>query len=200
VRIEIPGGREVLWLKRSIAIAMNPPARLRLSFFAPLAALLLAASCGASGLQPVNSPVELMGKPVRAGVRIPPALQPRVAAVLSGTAPGRRLVLNVEDISAARNPGIVYEVYLNLPRKTEPGGEGSLHYVGLLPFYGIDTGGKHSFNVTNTARALNERGLWQPGSATVTFVPLGLIQSGGGEEERQPVPAVTIGRVRFAVE
>jgi hypothetical protein len=96
-----------------------------------------------------------------------------------------RIVLNVKGVQFDdKNPGVTYEVYLNLPEDQDPNYQ-SPHYVGNIGFFGMGTyeaeeggHGGHpadmSFDVTDVVRALQERNEWSEGEARVSFVMRGL--------------------------
>ena len=123
----------------------------------------------------------------------------------------KRIILNVEGVQFDdQNPGVTYEVYLNLPEDEEPDYQ-SPHYVGNIGFFGMGTyeaeeggHGGHpadvSFDVTDVVRALQDRDEWSEGEARVSFVMRGLEPS---EEEAQsaeylPAQAKPPGRPRVA--
>src|SRR5919112_3968803 len=96
-----------------------------------------------------------------------------------------RIVLNVKGVQFDdQNPGVTYEVYLNLPEDQDPDYQ-SPYYVGNIGFFGMGTHGAEesghgghpadmSFDVTDVVRALQERGDWNEGEARVSFVMRGL--------------------------
>ncbi|MGH3145266.1 MAG: tyrosinase family protein, partial [Rubrobacter sp.] len=110
-----------------------------------------------------------------------------------------RVVLNVEGVQFdARSPGVVYEVYLNLPEGTEPDHR-SDYYVGNVAFFGVgghgeDDAGGHgahpadlNFDVTDVIRVLRRRDEWSRRSARVSFVMRGLEPP--ADEARSAEPA-----------
>lgn len=108
-----------------------------------------------------------------------------------------RIVLNVEGVQFdARSPGVVFEVYLNLPESTEPDHR-SDYYVGNIAFFGVgaqdaDAGGHGAhpadlaFDVTDVVRILRRRGEWSRRQARVSFVMRGLERPAGEEESAEP--------------
>lgn len=120
-----------------------------------------------------------------------------------------RIVLTVEGVQFDdRSPGVVYEVYLNLPEGREPDYR-SDYYVGNIAFFGVGThdpeSGGHgahpadlSFDVTDVVRALRKRGEWSEGHASVRFVMRGLEPPvGEAERESSAEQAEPPGRPRF---
>ena len=96
---------------------------------------------------------------------------------------GRRAYLNVEDIRALSNPGVVYGVYLNLPKRVTERVR-DFHHVGNLTAFGIENmnsldsrhdhvpGMRHTFDVTRKLRVLRRAGRIRKGEAIeVTFLP-----------------------------
>jgi hypothetical protein len=144
--------------------------------------------------------IELGAAPKRVPLQLSDEATERVAAVAQAEAVPleERIVLNVEGVQYYdQNPGVTYEVYLNLPEGQEPDYQ-SDYYVGNIGFFGTGTHeveegghGGHpttaSFDVTDVVRALRERGEWREGEATVSFVMRGLESS---EEEPQSAEAL----------
>lgn len=155
-------------------------------------------------------PVRLTGASARVSV---PIDQRAVGSLRrSLRAPQQRAYLDVEDIDAARSPGTVYGVYVNLP--ADPTDEDlALHHVGNLSLFGIERarnprgdghghGLRISMEITPVLDRLAAGGTWQDGRRIdVTFRPLTLEapeDEEGDEDESAPeeaVPAVTLGRV-----
>jgi tyrosinase len=89
----------------------------------------------------------------------------------------RPLVLTLDDIQFEKNPGVGYEIFLNLPQGEEANHK-SNHYVGTIHFFGL----KHSreegheaqlqFDVTSIVDSLEKQGQWK-GQIKITFVPRG---------------------------
>ena len=61
-------------------------------------------------------PLRLDGTPTSVRPRLAPRAPRLMAEATRSAAATRRVFLNVEDIRAESNPGVVYGVYLNLPR------------------------------------------------------------------------------------
>jgi tyrosinase len=91
-----------------------------------------------------------------------------------------RAYLDLEDVDAAENPGIVYAVYVNLP-KDPTSAELARHHVGNLSLFGVERardprGDAHahrlrvSMEITDVLDRLAESGEWQDGERIdVTF-------------------------------
>jgi tyrosinase len=132
---------------------------------------------------------------------LPGLSAPKGTNVLSAQAraPGRRFNLRLEDVQAASDPGIGYDVYLNLPAGTAPG-KSDVSYVGSLNFFAVIAHVAHaahaaspgarsarnfSFDVTEVMQKLDAAGRLAAVSR-VTLVPTGKLQG---------TPTATIGRV-----
>jgi tyrosinase len=91
---------------------------------------------------------------------------------LAELAPQRALFLILDDLRAAQQPGIIYEIYLGLPAEAAPSADDP-HYVGTLNFFGVAPPNtarqSRSYNVTAVIRRLLSQGLPGDGLA-VTIV------------------------------
>jgi hypothetical protein len=94
-----------------------------------------------------------------------------------------RIALTLEGIQDTGSPGVIYEVYVNLPPDTEPDYR-SEYFVGLIDLFGLTAHPGHraadrqSFDITPAVRSVQERGE-QRGELTITFVAQGLIPPEG---------------------
>jgi tyrosinase len=88
-----------------------------------------------------------------------------------------RVTLTLDDIRFDKNPGIGYEIYLDLPPGQQPDIR-SPYYVGTIHFFGLKHSREQShqsqlqFDITNVVAALSKQQLWQ-GKARLTYVPRG---------------------------
>jgi hypothetical protein len=131
-------------------------------------------------------PVRLAGAAASVTAVMAPTADPlldRAARPVAPEAGGSRAYLNVEDIRALSNPGVVYGVYLNLPRRwTER--DRDLHHVGNVTTFGIEgmnsldpkhdhvPGFRHTFDVTRRLRVLRRLGRIKRGEPLeVSFLP-----------------------------
>jgi Common central domain of tyrosinase/Polyphenol oxidase middle domain len=183
-----------------------PGTTLRVPFFVPEAEPAMAAQSN-DGIERTllgesvgEQMIELGAAPRRVPLQLRDEAAERVAAVAQAEAVPleERIVLNVEGVQYHdQNPGVTYEIYLNLPEGQEPDYQ-SDYYVGNIGFFGVGTHhaeegghGGHpanvSFDVTDVVRALRERGEWSEGEPTVSFVMRGLEPS---EEEAQSAEAL----------
>jgi hypothetical protein len=169
-------------------------------------------------------------RPLMVSTSLPPAQPPELAAAseesltLAGNAvsvelampqsarqmveeagEARRILINVEDIEAERDPGLPYAVFLEAPG-------GDRRHIGNVSFFGIETmndpdrphegvpGFRHSFDATAAVAELQAQGILNQPVLTVTFEPIRVVPPPGGEipaEAAQfgPVSPVRIGRV-----
>lgn len=124
-----------------------------------------------------------------------------------------RAFIELENIEAERDPGIVYEVYLNLPGEATAH-ELEAHRIGAVSFFGVERardprgdehahGLRYSLEVTSVLDRLAGTGSWEDATKLeIAFTPLGLEPPPDrpdlAEElipARHPDFPVTIGRV-----
>jgi tyrosinase len=115
--------------------------------------------------------------------------------------------LNVE-VEGEENPGLLYGVYVNLP-PGEPAEPESPHYVGALPFFGIETTVpdeaqeeaphrlRYVFDITPMVAELTAQGRWDPDRLHVTFAPIG---AGPDTRLEAAPPPVRVSHVSLFVE
>jgi hypothetical protein len=170
----------------------DPPGgvSVRVPFFVPEVEVAAAAPQSNDGTEPTllgesvgEEMIALGARPKTVALQLRDEATERVAAVAQAEAVPleERIVLNVEGVQYYdQNPGVTYEVYLNLPEGQEPDFQ-SDYYVGNIGFFGTgireaEEGGHGghpadlNFDVTDVVRALRERGEWKEGEATVSFV------------------------------
>jgi hypothetical protein len=89
---------------------------------------------------------------------------------------GRSIYLVVRDLRTELQPGVLYQVYLNLPAGAKPI-KNDPHYVGSLNFFNAGDEGPEpkadfffSYDITVVARKLRARGLLS-GQTTLTVLP-----------------------------
>jgi tyrosinase-like protein/polyphenol oxidase-like protein len=144
----------------------------------------------------------LSGQPTSVTVPLPAAAQNTVATLVAGDSSGH-LTLSVEGIQFVENPGVVYEVHLNLP----PGGDpitNDTFFAGIISFFSSGrhepgqkpdadpVGINHAFDITGLVQMLHAQDHWDAQQATITFIPVGLIPPGGTPESAYDVePATT---------
>lgn len=135
--------------------------------------------------------VAKMEKPVNLGSRATRVTLKgeSLAARLATLARGRRLFLVIGGLRADHDPGIGFEVYVDLPEGVSPV---PLHHAGSINYYNALIGrtgqpdAYFSFDITDVARALRGRGLLR-NATTLTIVP------SDGTLEGKPV----IGRIEI---
>ena len=96
------------------------------------------------------------------------------------------VVLTVEGIEYDKQPGIYYEVYLNLPKGAADPDPERPSFIGTLTFFGLKEGAaeggakpKQDYLINEAVRGLIANRLWNPAELKVTFVPRGVISPEG---------------------
>ena len=157
-----------------------------------------------------EQPLELIGSTASVRMTLPASSR----ELVESAGDEGRVLVSVEDIEAARDPGLAYAVYLDAGGG--PGGD--RHHIGNVSFFGIEAmndpdqphegeaGFGHTFDATESVNALKARGRWDPALISVTFEPIRVLPPPGeelSEEARSqaaaPVPPVRIGRVSLFV-
>jgi Common central domain of tyrosinase/Polyphenol oxidase middle domain/Protein of unknown function (DUF_B2219) len=156
--------------------------------------------------------VVLGNRPVAVVVALP---QPAKAAVKRLTAaapdavPDHPIILRLEDVTFDKQPGIYYEVYLNVPADEDDPDFHNGHYVGNLGFFaeipgeGKDEHGMAAdgakvtqvFDISGVVRSLEQAKKWDPDKVTVTLVPRGLEDSDGHPLEVKTEAKIKIGKI-----
>ncbi|HEY6276491.1 MAG TPA: tyrosinase family protein [Streptosporangiaceae bacterium] len=157
-----------------------------------------------------TQPVQLVGS----AVTVPVTIDDRAAALAAAAQPAQhRAFLDFEDIEAARNPGQVYGVFVNLP--DQPGdADLAAHHVGNISLFGVERasnprgdqqphGLRASLEITGLLDQLAADGSWQDGhQLMVTLAPITLEPPPGQPELAAELAAtahpdlpITIGRI-----
>lgn len=159
-----------------------------------------------------EQPVQLLGDTVT----VPIAIHERAAASLRAAEPAarhHRVLLDVEDMDAERNPGRVYGVYVNLPGEPTEA-ELETHDAGNISLFGVERarnprddehphGLRTSMDITRLLDRLAADGSWTDGSRLqATFRPVTLEAPPGQEDlarelavTAHPGQPITIGRI-----
>ncbi|MGH2706876.1 MAG: tyrosinase family protein [Actinomycetota bacterium] len=167
-------------------------------------------------LAATEEPIELGSWPITVSVGLPEEAKAVMSRVAAAPAEAPNTHLNVEGIQIDRDPGVVYEIYLNFPEADETADPHTHHFVGYVTTFGAQhhpraaeqhqaPGGlRHTYDITNLVYELTARGLWDEDRVTVTFVPRGLLPPPGAPPaprvEAGPQPRVRIGRVSVSSE
>jgi tyrosinase len=134
-------------------------------------------------------PLQLSGRQASVAARTAPrgrqameSLTARQGVVERRVNAQRRIYLNVEDLRADLNPGVVYGVYLNLPRPWDERARNH-HHVGNVTVFGIEAmndpdpahdhvpGMRHTFDITRKLRVLRRSGRYRADQPlVVTFL------------------------------
>jgi len=145
-----------------------------------------------------QTPVMLSGTTLQTAVSAQAGASARMAeAAHSGTT---SLLLHLDNLKFDRPPGVIYEIYVNLPDSESADPRGP-HFVGTLALFGVKphhgAGASAPINIELDMRgavaALDARGEWTGGDLTVTFVPRGLEAQPG----RAPLAVATIHTVQI---
>ncbi len=163
-----------------------------------------------------EQPLELTGGARSVELTVPASTRSLLAGA-DITTGARAMYLNVEDIEAEQNPGVVYGVFVNMP-SDDPAADRARYHVGNIALFGIEAmndpdaahggvpGFRHTFDITRVVGELSEAGGWDPNAIRVTFEPIAPIPPPGEEglvgalaEEEVDVPPVRIGRVSLFV-
>lgn len=162
--------------------------------------------------------VELTGGRVSVVLSVPASTRARVETpALAGAARRAQgaVYLNVEDIEAPANPGVVYGVFLNAP-PTASDAERARYHVGNVTLFGIESvndpdqshdsvpGFRHTFDITRVVAELSGSGAWDPDNINVTFEPItpteeGARDTASPELAQASATPVRIGRVSLFV-
>gem|GEM_PF-1520024 len=146
--------------------------------------LMAVPGCRAAGNQQMESRiVAAAGKAValpegEVTVALRASGQRTLAARVDALRAGQHLFLVAGDLRANEQPGVVYQVYLDLPRDGKASDRGGRH-VGYVNFYNAQVGSVRgsaenelTFDITELVKDLRKRGQL-PDSTIVTLVPDG---------------------------
>jgi hypothetical protein len=172
-----------------------------------------------------DEPVTLVGQTASVTLSVPASTRERVAresvsAAAAASGGQSAIYLNVEDIDAPKNPGVVYGVFLNVPGGAGAAAAGgreaaraearTKYHVGNITLFGIEAvnnpdaerhgvpGLRHTFDITKVAAELSNAGNWNPDAIEVTFEPITPIDEGAQESAAlggEAATPVKIGRV-----
>lgn len=120
--------------------------------------------------------IDLTGKPSSVDIELPSTARDAVRA--AAAAEPSRIYLSVEDVQAKRHPGVVYQVFVNLPQDAPTPGARDSHFVGHVTFFTARHavgGHKQTYDITGLVQEQTARGLWHDDRVKVTFSPLGLL-------------------------
>jgi tyrosinase len=141
-----------------------------------------------------EGPVVLTGQTVRAPLTIDERATQSLITDTRATERQHRAFIDVEDIQAERNPGVVYGVYVNLPDDPSSA-DLAEHHVGNVALFGVERardprGDEHghglrlSMEITELLDRLSSSGAWQEGQRLdVVFRPITLEPPAAGEPD-----------------
>ena len=113
--------------------------------------------------------------------RVPIAAQAQSVLASVGDTEGKRVFLNIENITGHGPPGS-YKVYVNVPQGDDPADHPD-NFVGTLPLFGLaessgeddahgGSGLTHVLEITDLVGKLQAKGVWNESDVDVKFVPL----------------------------
>ena len=152
--------------------------------------------------------VELSGRTERVALPLGSESDESLSAALAREA---ALLLNAEGIDYDENPGVYYELYLNLP-ESETAGHRSAHYVGNLAVFAEKGHADHdaeaeaseatlSFEITRSFAELRAAGSWDAEEVFVTFVPRAVVDPETGQDVLpETVPTLRIRRLSISIQ
>ncbi len=176
------------------------------------------------------APQTLGAKPVTVAVKLPAEAKPHInkafrpLGAVAAVPPVIRL--KIEGVEFTKNPGVVYQVFLNLPKGEVDTSADEVHYVGNLTFFAKQHGHgaiknakadhvagaaealpgfTQTFDVTRVVRGLEKLGQWNEDELSVTLIPLGPVPKGGKAagvappKPPEPKAPVTFRRVSLSV-
>jgi Protein of unknown function (DUF_B2219) len=147
-------------------------------------------------MAPAAAPVELATEPVTVQVAMTGDTRAQIEPAMAPSSK-TKLTLKIEGIKFDSPPGVLYEVYINLPKNEEPNYK-SAYFVGNLSFFVERHAGaaEHPyvarFDITKNVRELKALKLWNDAEISVTFVMRGLV-----DREGRPLPVSPGVRARF---
>jgi tyrosinase len=131
------------------------------------------------------APIALLPKPVTQVLTAPPSPNATLplGERIKKLAPGKRLFVVVNGLQSTIQPGIAYDLYLDLPAAA--GGQRSAYFVGSIHFFDSvahqghmpDLNRPFSFDVTDLAKKLAAEGTLKA-TAELTFAPAGTPAAG----------------------
>jgi tyrosinase len=153
-------------------------------------------------------PLQLVGETASVPISVPDDLIGQLNDLLAGVP---SIQLTVEDIVGSIDPGLVYEVFLDVVPAV--GGEPTHNLVGNITFFGLAMQGddsgvhaeppglRHTFDITPIVETLASQDLWDAGGLSVSFAPVGSGLPDGVQSLVDPVPVepIEIGRVSLFI-
>jgi hypothetical protein len=146
-------------------------------------------------------PVELKGEPVSFPIDLK-EIRSRIVPLLESKAD--TVLLELDDVEAQTQPGIVWAVYVGLPAGAEPSAA-SPHYVGVVSLFGAGVRDEkhHGYTPAHFEFPLNValQSALRAGSekVDVTFVPLGILVD-DKPSRPEPKAPVRIGRASLSLQ
>jgi tyrosinase len=154
-----------------------------------------------------NEEVRLTGRLERVSFGLSRPAGPAGAFAERAVSGPSHVYLNLEDVRGEENPGVSYGVFLNMP--DDEMDFSNAHYVGNLPFFGIEkardtnrdhAGGhgglRYAFDITDLYNRLQTEHVWNQEQVSVSIAPLqDTVADEAFEQEETEHPPITIGRI-----
>jgi tyrosinase len=140
-----------------------------------------------------DRPIDLVGQPASVELAVPEITKSQLESAVEEP-DVRHVYLNVEDLEAERNPGVVYGVFLNIP-SPDPDASPERYHVGNLAPFGIELmndpdrehegvpGLRHTFDITSLVNELRQAGKWDSSRVNVIFEVIPPLPPPGEEPE-----------------
>lgn len=148
------------------------------------------------GVVAEHGPITLGPDPVTVNLEAPPALtklvrslHPKKGELAQNVDSQSRVLLTLSGIGFDQHPGVVYEIYVDLPEATsETDASTTPQFAGHVTFFGAShvhasegaadehhaAGLVHIYDITGLVEALDAHGQWSDKEVAVTFVPRGV--------------------------
>jgi hypothetical protein len=154
------------------------------------------------------APLQLVGDVASVPISVPDDIVRQLNNLLAGIP---SIQLTVEDIVGSIDPGVVYEIFLDVVPAF--GGDSTHNFVGNITFFGLAMQGddsgvhaeppglRHTFDITPIVEALASNDLWNAAGLSVSFEPVGSGLPDGVQSlvEPAPVEPIEIGRVSLFI-
>ena len=155
--------------------------------------------------------VALGDQPVTVSLDLGTEAKAAMTAATGGVTGGKTYLLSIEGITYTKQPGVHYEIYLNLPTGAGEPDPAGPHYVGNLAFFALQPHGgrgshaahadiKQAFDITEVMQNLRAKNLWNDDRLSVTFVARGLDNSDGTRRQPKVTAKPAFTRLNLVVE
>lgn len=121
-----------------------------------------------------------------------------VSSIVAAPSRAPRMILRLEGVTFDRDPGVLYQVYLNPQEAPGSVHHQTPHFVGILSFFrrggrSGEGGMTQSFDITDAVRDLRLQGRWDESKVSVGFAPIkGVVHAPGSPAAMKPLPTVPV--------